>query len=271
MIVPIIIQTEDILSQFTSLTKEDVDKMLDNVAKGLAARYAEKVEQLAEQELKTTRRRYIQNIKVVDSGKMEGTVLLDYSKDRLIKMIEEGSPPFDMKPDMLNSPKAKTSKKGTRYITIPFRVATPGAIGESEVFAGKMPSPIYQIAKNKPLIKDTPGGGKRSAGISLKEIPEQFQLKKTRAAIADNKGNALFESYQHKNSIYEGIIKQQDATTGQNTYRSFRRVSENSDENAWIHPGIEKHALIMRSLGNFNTADEMSLLIDEEFSKKGLI
>lgn len=270
MILPIIIDTTSIIDQF-SLDKRAVDQMLDNVAKEITARYAMKLEQVAQRDLHVSRKRYINNIKVIDDGPLSGTVLLDYSKDKLIKMIEEGSGPFDMKEGFLASPKVKVGKNGVKYLTIPYRIATPGAVAESDVFAGVMPKAIYNIIKKKAPTIDTPGGGKRSVGISLKEIPEQFQVKKTRAAIVDNKGNELFKAYENKHSIYEGVAKYVDAATGQSTYRGFRRVSENSSDEAWIHPGIERYALIYKALSEFNINSEMTTIVDRELEKLGLI
>lgn len=271
MILPIIIDTNGIVDQFTSITPEQINNMLDNVAKGLAAAYAQQLEKTAQEELKQTRMRYIKSIKLIDSGKLEATVMLDYSKDKLIKMLEEGCGPFDMKQYFLASPKVKTGKNGVKYLTIPFRMATPGAVGENEAFSFQMPSEIYNIVKNKPTTIDVPGGGSRSAGISLKEIPAEFQVKQTRASIVDNKGNELFKAYQHKSSLYEGLTKYNDNTTGQNTYRAFRRVSENSSPEAFIHPGIQRYNLMQKALGAFDTDGHVGNLIDSELSKLGLL
>ena len=221
--------------------------------------------------LHQSRKRYINAIKVVDSGKAEGTVMLDYSKDKLIKMLEEGCGPFDMKVGMLASPKVKTGKNGVKYLTIPFRLGTPGSVGESDVFTTKMPAPIHDVVKKKPLTINTSGGGKRSVGLSLKEIPAEFQVKKKTKGFTNKETNKEFAAYQHKSSIFEGVHKQQDSVTQQNSYRSFRRVSENSSPEAFIHPGIERHALIQKALQNFNTDKEAMLLMDNELEKLGLI
>lgn len=268
---PIIIDTSSMLEEFTSLTSTNIENMLDNIAKGLAASFADKLIQNAEHDLKTSRRRYVNAIKVIDSGKLEGTVMLDYSKDKLVKMLEEGAEPFDMKEGFMNSPKVKIGKKGGRYLTIPFRQATPGAIGESDVFAFVMSPEVYKVVKNKPLDIPVSGGGMRSKGISLKELPEHLQVKQKRPAIIDNKGNVKFKEYEHKSATAVGISKYQDSVTGQNTYRSFRRVSEKSDPGAFIHPGIQRHNLIQKTLGQFSTGSEMSQLIDSELSKLGLL
>lgn len=268
---PIVIDTQSMLDQFTGLDHDTLNQMLDNIAKGLAVAYAYKLEMLAQQELHQTKRRYINSIRLIDSGRMEGTVLLDYSKDKLVQMIEEGADAFDMKPYFLSSPKVKTGKNGGKYLTIPFRIATPDAVGEADVFAAIMPKEVYNVVKNKPTDIPTSGGGSRSAGLKLSEIPAQFAIKKIRPVINDNNGNELFKAYQHKNSIFEGMVKQNDSVTGQNTYRSFRRVSEKSDPMAFIHPGIAKYNLMSKALGQMDMGTELGNQIDSQLGKLGLL
>lgn len=48
-------------------------------------------------------------------------------------------------------------------------------------------------------------------------------------------------------------------------------MSENSADEAWVHPGIEKYNLIQKALGVFNIPQQMSTLIDSELAKRGLI
>lgn len=271
MVAPIIIDTSSLMEQFGALTPEVINTMLDNVAKGLAAAYAMKLEQQAQQDLHQTRRRYVNAIKLVDTGKLEGTIMLDYSKDKLIQMLEEGADPFDMKPFFMGSPKAKIGKNGGRYLTIPFRWGTPGAVGESDVFSGVMPQAVYDVVKKAPVSIPVSGGGMRSAGLALKDIPSAFQAPKTRPAIMDQKGNTAWAAYQNKAPLYQGITKNQDPTTGQNTYRSFRRVSEKSDPDAFINPGIKAYNLMSKALGSFDTAGELGNLLDSELGKIGLL
>lgn len=264
MIIPIVIDTIDLANKF-SISRKQVDDVCDNIAKSLASKYAEKLESIANDSLNRTRKRYIENIRVVDSGRLQGTVLLDYSKDKLVRMIEEGATPFDMKKGILNGPNAKISKSGKKYNTIPFRWGTPKAIGESNVFSGIMPRAIYNVAKKQDQIIPISGGGVRSSG--LKEIPKSFNQISSRKEIEDSSGKILFKEYKHKTSIFSGIIKQKDSSTGQNRYFSFRRVSENSEDNSFIHPGIEQYNLIQKALNNFNIQEELSKSLDEEWDK----
>lgn len=262
-IIDIRIDTND-LFEGLYVSKEEVDSYVDSVIKNLTYSYKLQVEKEAQKSLHFTRSIYLQNLKFVDSGRMEGTVLLDYSKNKLVKMIEEGASSFDMKENFLKSSKVKYTKSGKPYLTIPFRFSTPSAIGESDVFQSKMPEEVYKIVKNKPLEIPTVGGS-RSQGIKLNELPQEFQVKNTRPEIPG------FNSYEHKNSIYEGITKNQDRVTGQNRYGSFRRVSENSDQNSWVHPGLNPKNLFEEALRSFRVEDEISRSMDIIWEQKGFV
>lgn len=235
--IPIIIDTTSLPFDAAS-NKDLVERVVDSVVKDITASLAREWEQQAIQGLHQTRERYINNLFVVDEGRMQGSVVLDYSKDPMIRMIEEGASAYDLKDGFAKSSKKKMKADGGWYLTIPFRQATPGAVAESSVFSSKMPSEIYDIVRNKEANIDIPGGGKRSVGLKIGEIPEKYQIKETRAGdnIPESKA---FKEYQHKSSLYEGITKIQDSKTGQSMYMSFRRVSDNSDPNSWIHPGMD--------------------------------
>ena len=259
--IQIIVNTRDISSQF-NVTKTDIDNIVDFVVKDITASYARRWETEAKNNLHQTRQRYIENLKVIDTGRLTGAVVLDYSKDPLIKMIEDGAGAFDMKEFFAKSSKKKMKANGGWYLSIPFRFSTPGAIGDSTLFTGKMPEEIYDIAKNKPQNIPTAGGGMRSQGLKLNEIPSQFRAPSTRAG----------EEYKNKTSIYEGISKRKDSVTGQNTYMSFRRVSDESDINSWIHSGINANFLAEKALMSLesNMEDELGRSMDLALKTLGI-
>lgn len=269
MLIPIFIDTSAIAEQFSHIDAEQIENMCDDIAKSMAQSFAGRLEQEANLALHQTRKRYINAISLVDTGRLEGTVLLDFSKDPMVKMIEEGATAFDMKADMLKSSKVKIGKGGGKYITIPFRIGTPDSIGDSDVFSSKMPQEIYDVVKNKDTNIAT-GSGSRSAGLMVKELPVQFQSPKVRAEIKDSEGKKLFDAYTHKSPIFQGLIKTNDGVTGQNTYNSFRRISEVSDKNAWIHPGIERYNLVGKALAGFDEVRELEVHLSNHLSKLGL-
>ena len=79
--------------------------------------------------------------------------------------------------------------------------------------------------------------------MSKSEIPSPYDERRTRAAIFDQNKKLLYAEYQHKSSIYEGLVKKSAAYNKviQNTYYTFRRAGENSDPLSWIHKGIKPH------------------------------
>lgn len=268
MIIPIIIDTSDLMRQF-SITRTQVDDVCDNVAKTLAARYAQTLEKAAQAALHQTRQRYIRNIKVIDSGRLEGTVMLDYSKDPMVKMLEEGASAFDMKQSMLSGRKVRIGKNGGRYVTVPFRWGSPNIVGDADVFSGTLPQGVYNAVRKLPQNIPIAGGGMRTPGLSSSQIPTPLQNNNVRKDIVDSAGKVLFKQYEHKTSLYQGVTQQRDSATGQNRYFSFRRVSDKSDQDAFIHPGIEQYNLIQKALGEFNQTSELSNALDQEWAKLG--
>jgi len=267
--IPIHIDMEGLIEEF-SMTNEQVLRFHDDVVGRIAILFATQLEQEAQRVLHKTRNRYIRSIKLYTEGIAHKAVVLDMS-DSLIAMIENGASPFDMKAGMLASPKAKTGKSGQKYLTIPFRWAVPTSLGESEVFSFKMPISIHKVAKSKKVTIPIAGGGFRAAGLSNKEIPAEHSAQTSRLAIVGKDGAVLFDEYKHKTNIYAGIAKYTDGVTNQNMYKSFRRVSENSDPLAFIHPGIKQYDLFSKALDSLdvNMENELSMAVDNSLSSMG--
>lgn len=224
-LIPINIDASEFANTLPS--EEDIKQFTSNVISELATEFAMKWSKAAN-ELGSTRQQYKNSIyvnKINDFNYEVGLV------GWLPNAIEQGIEGFDQKPWFEKSNKKTFTKDGEGwYLTIPFRFATSGAIGESEVFANKMPSEVYKVAKKLP----------ERTNLSIKNLPEQFQTKQIRQKVVTK--SRVFEEYQHKHSIYAGIIKKKDQT-GRGTYVSFRRVSNNSDDDAWIHTGIQARNL----------------------------
>lgn len=249
MFIPIEINSNDILSQYKILSKE-IDNVIDTVVKDITAAFAAEWEETAKTDLKSTRNRYLQNLRVVDEGRMSGAVILDYTKDSLVKMIEEGSSPFDMKVGFSNSSKRKVVERADGssgwYLTIPFSLGTPSSNIESG-FSSILPESVYNVAKSQPIVNNN-----KSQGLRKDDLPSEFQEPATRAAITIPESQSFLE-YKHKASIYQGVVKQKDSVTGQSSYYSFRRVSDNSDENSWGFPGLESKNLAEKAYSSFKS------------------
>jgi len=256
MLVPFTINVSPLVQQY-SLSREQVDTILDNVVKGVTARYAQALEINVQNNLHSTRQIFCNAIKVIDSGRLMGRVMIDYS-NKLVEKLEEGSGPYDLKESLLSSPKAKMSKDGTRYITVPFRQGVPGTIGDSTAFSGTMPEDIYAVAKKM----------QSKQSLSFNDLPKDYQQLQSREKIVS--GDTVFEKYVHQSPIYQGLTKTTDPVTSQNSYHTFRRISDKSNPNAFIHPGFQAHDFMGKTLQSFRIDEVAGNLIDAQLDQLGL-
>lgn len=263
---PVSINMGSVAEEF-QLTRQETTAMTAYVIKGLTARYAKTLENVAKQSLGKTRNQFIRSIVVGEQGPLTGYVMITGS---LANMIESGSEPFDMKKGFLGSRKAVTGLNGGKYLTVPFRQATPGALGESAAFANIMPEGVYSAIKTKDAAMSSPSGSRRGgSGLKPSEIPKQYRIPRTRAMIVTK--NKTFEEYKHKHSIYEGMVKNKQTyeSASSSTYVTFRRVSKNSDPNSWIYPGMEGKNLTATALNRTNIPHEVDVLADSYLAKLG--
>ncbi|WAB25255.1 hypothetical protein M5_0077 [Lysinibacillus phage vB_LfM_LysYB2] len=175
-----------------------------------------KWETIAQQRLTTTRNDYLLGLNADDSmtqpDAYTGVLVL---RGKWPNMLETGFQAYDMKPGFMSGPRVKQKKDGGWYTTIPFRHTTPGSTG-SAVGGKSMPDDIYSQAR---------------------ALRGQKQLTGTETSYP---AKTSWAGYQHKSGIYEGMrknTKQYDKAT-QNSYFTFRRVSDKSDPESWKHPGF---------------------------------
>ena len=228
------------------VSQEEIDSITNSVIEEVTFSFQNKIRENVNNTLHSTKNIYLQHLKSSRVKDGEVVVSLDLSNP-LVKAIEEGGKPFDMKEGFLKSSKAKISKDGKRYMTIPFRHKTPN----SKVDV-KMPNSIYRIAKSQ-NIEDT------NRGIKLSELPKEFQIKSVNS-----------QGYEHKAPIYEGIVKTMGSSEGRSQYFSFRRVSENSDPKSWMNKGISARNIFDKTLSTFDIDKEVGVefdkIIEERFS-----
>jgi hypothetical protein len=254
---PIYFNADELVQEF-SLTKEDVRSMMDVTIKELTTGFVERWQEEARRSLKKTSDIYSNSIIAIDEGFAKGAVVL---LGFLPNAIESGQSPYDMKIGLLSGPKAKISDKGVRYNTVPFRLATPGALAESSVFSGILPEEVFEAILDKPQNIPVPGGGVRSQGLKLDEIPTQYQApSQSKISLKDLENKK--SSYKRKFSLYQGATRIKDPATNQSRVLTFRRVSDNSDENSWIHPGFIAANIAERALENFDIDNIASSVID---------
>ena len=247
--IPILIDTSEVTSEL-GMTQNQIAGLVEYVIGEMTGAFYEKWVTLAEKTLKGTRDSYVRSIYVGNEGRFTGVVTL---RGVFPNMLEQGAGAFDMKKGFSQSDKKKISLSGDWYLTVPFRWATPGALGESSAFSNVMPSAVYSVVKKKQSGTSILGGKTSSSKpVNVNELPSIFQLPSPPKTIILK--SKRFEDYQHKTSIYVGIGKSSKTyeEAKQGTYVSFRRVSDKSDEASWIHPAIPPLNLSGKALADLD-------------------
>lgn len=264
----ITIDTRSLSDEF-NLTQRQADNLVSNAVKHVIAVIAKNWESQAMNNLHQTRQQYVKSLIVGEEGRFTGYVML---VGKLPNMIESGCGPFDEKSGLLNSSKVKHTKTGKPYITVPFRVGTPGIIGESEVFSSIMPEEIYSVVRKKDSQLSQLGGKVASGkGLGFNDIPEEYREPTIRPEVVNEKTSEVFETYKRKSSIYLGMMREEKTyeNTTQGTYVTFRRVSENSDSNSFIHTGLVARNLATRAIEQTNVPMEVDRATDNYLASIG--
>jgi len=94
---------------------DDIKKEADQAAEDLAQMVESKAKELAAQKLRTRRKMYQDGLSTVKIG---DTWVV--SLDAKVRWIDDGQDAYSMLEGLLNSPKAKRGKDGSRYIIVPF-------------------------------------------------------------------------------------------------------------------------------------------------------
>lgn len=149
-----------------------------------------------------------------------------------VEDIETGRPARDLKAMLSTSLKVRVSKKGVRYLIIPFRQNTPG----HDAHARAMPPAVY--AKAKALAPSLiTGHVARRSGTGAWDIKTQepARVRQRLYAWGDRLEAGLAPKLQthHKSDPYAGMVRMKESTGG-STYMTFRVMSERS--NGWIVP-----------------------------------
>lgn len=241
--IPVFIDTRDVAAQF-DFTKEQVDDLEELTIRRVTLAFQQQWKAFAGKELGGTREMYKNSIHVRFTSKSSGMVYLD-SANWLANALEMGYASFDMKTGFLKSEKVKYTKDGDPYLTIPFRFSTPGALGESSAFSGKLPKDIYSRVKSLPISRPR---------LQLKDIPEQYQIPKSRE-LRNKIQEIKSLSLEDRTSIYEGLERRGGG------YMTFRRVSLKSHTDSWIHPGFEERNIAGKALEEF--IPEISTIIGD--------
>ena len=253
--VPINIDISSLIEEF-SLDENQTLMIGTTIIDRVAQEYSYRWKNLIDKELKSSRNEYLRGIFIERVNPTEIIFGLSNGESSLPLSIEEGHGPWDEKPFLLGSLKAKRTKDGKPFLTVPFRHATPQAIAEAGIFSSIMPQDVYQLAKNSPMP------------LKRSQLPESQQIPGVRKEI--NVPGLKVPEYIHKAAKYEGLVRV-EASSSENEnrgqYMTFRRVSDNSDPNSWFNGGIIAKRLMDRALEIAQIDRVADMAIDETLER----
>ena len=99
--------------------------------------------------------------------------------------------------------------------------------------------------------------------LKLSDLPSNY--------IIDHINQRSSVGYSHKHSIYEGLHRRDISSTEKENrggYFTFRRVSDKSEANSWIHPGFEPLKLMEKSLSELRLDYIVDMSIDKFLTLK---
>jgi len=171
---------------------------------------------------------YIKSINVVGAGDFSAEIISEF---KYAAEIETGRPAKDLKRMLQTSKKTRISKKGNRYLIIPFRHNIPGG----DAHASSMPPSVYAAAKNLtpsyvlPLGSMKPAQRLSASGHMVKQDSYQWSGRLPAGLMPKLKDH-------HKTDIYAGMVKFDTSTphAKSSSYMTFRVMSDKST--GWIVP-----------------------------------
>lgn len=185
---------------------------------------------LAQSELRSTSRDYVAGLSMEPEEGGDGVKIV--LEGVIPNMVEHGWPGGDQRAFLLNSPKARTAKDGSKYLAVPFRHGTPGTSGRN--VGAPMPASIHAAAKQLEPSLSAPNGGTKWGG----------RLKPTSQGVTPKAAKILSTKAKpwHATSVYMGMVRKEKTyeRATQSSYMTFRMISSRVRRAAqhWYHPGI---------------------------------
>jgi len=171
---------------------------------------------------------YVKSINVVSTGDFSAEIISEFKYGA---EIETGRPAKDLKRMLQTSKKTRISKKGNKYLIIPFRHNVPG----KNAHAMDMPPSVYAVAKKLhpsyvlPLGSMKPPQRLSASGHMVKQDSYRWSGRLPAGLMPKLKDH-------HKTDIYDSMVRFDTSTpkAKSSAYMTFRVMSDKSS--GWIVP-----------------------------------
>jgi hypothetical protein len=227
------VDMSSVMQEVGSIINEEVLPLLSQAVRAVAGQFAANWQESVQRAnlWSGEKDKYVAAISWKSTGPFSASVESTYEYDQ---EIEAGRPAYDLKTMLSTSQKVRTSKKGKRYLIIPFRHGTPGTN------TNEMPEHVYAEARQLTPSRIT-GQGSRPAAIYASQTGQRQVMRvATRSYSWGGKLPAgLTQKLRpyHATDIHASMVRF-DTTTPKgsrySSYGTFRTMVEGS--NKWILP-----------------------------------
>lgn len=226
-LIEIKIDTEGLASGFANELKQEVQAALQEGVRSLAAMTHAKTAELAQQRLRSTRKKYVDELGFEEVA--PGLWVVSLGEPAL--WIEEGRKAGSMLPDLLRR-NYKIAKDGTKYRVIPFEhTAPPSSLG---------PKALEIVQQLKGELK--------SRGIPFKKVERGPDGKPIMGVVHRIDIPSKRPTRRASTEALAGVTVVQRMGRGGNVRRdilTFRVASEkHAADGRWVHPGSQGHNLM---------------------------
>lgn len=206
--------------------------LLDDLGASARAKWI----RLAQTQLATSKRDYIQGIQEVTGEGAERIIAL---VGWLPNAVENGLAAYDMRETLLGNGKGHESKGGGRYRAIPFRHGTPGTKGGVGAAMGARMGPQGEMSRGHQGGLST--GAAAALGKSIYGAAKR--LRPGQSLNTSGMGIPKLAPH-HATDIFAGMRRERKlyAQATQSQYVTFRTIST-KNTTGWIHPGINARHL----------------------------
>lgn len=176
-----------------------------------------------------------------------GETLVRYiigSDDPKAEWIENGTQPWDMKEVLLQSHKARISKKGKKYIIVPFRHGTPGTLAVGAYAGAEMPEAVHSFWLKGGASSSMITGTRNTRSVQDPNVTVQRNVYRwgDRLTAHDIRDLGLDPDASIGKRLV-GMVRMQNPQSASlgSQYFTFRAVSEDSE--GWQHPGMQPYKI----------------------------
>ena len=209
-----------------------VKQAVANAMPSIAAFALDRISQYADEKLTTSSSDYKRGFGP-ESLTLTETGFTVVPSTPVAEALEDGYDAYDIKAAMLASDGVKTSKDGGRYVDVPFRHSTKKNAGRMQ----GMPSDIKRLVKNS-MARERRAAKKEDRPVaSRSRVTGNLPAKRPHWKDHKYGESKAAVMVQHKTGKQSDMIRERFNRT--TTYTTIRRISENSDENSWMHPGFQ--------------------------------